>query len=259
MNKKAFTLAEVLITLGIIGIVAAMTMPTLIQKHQERETVTALKKFYSSISQAYQFVVQEYGAIENWGLKGSNDVDVTGENATEENKEIYTKSGSVYMDRFAPYLKLIKRCKANESSCFAPVVYKDLTGSKYMDMKQYSLDSAIMSDGMVISFEAFSSNCSRNLGNNTALQNVCGSVFVDINGLKGPNTLGKDMFSFYMTKHGIIPRGTSMQEGSYAFENNCRNIKTQAGFSCAAWVIYNENLDYLHCNDLSWDGKKKCK
>lgn len=39
-----FTLAEVLITLGIIGIAASMTMPSLIQNHKEKETVAKLKK-----------------------------------------------------------------------------------------------------------------------------------------------------------------------------------------------------------------------
>ena len=52
-DLPAFTLAEVLITLGIIGVVAAMTMPVLIQNHQEKVTVTRLKKAYSILSQAY--------------------------------------------------------------------------------------------------------------------------------------------------------------------------------------------------------------
>lgn len=43
LKKAAFTLAEVLITLGIIGVVAAMTMPSLIQNYQEKATVTKLK------------------------------------------------------------------------------------------------------------------------------------------------------------------------------------------------------------------------
>ena len=47
-NKNAFTLAEVLITLGIIGVVAAMTMPSLIASHKEKETVSKLKKVYST-------------------------------------------------------------------------------------------------------------------------------------------------------------------------------------------------------------------
>lgn len=48
--KKAFTLAEVLITLGIIGVVASMTMPSLISKYQERVFVERLKQTYSIFS-----------------------------------------------------------------------------------------------------------------------------------------------------------------------------------------------------------------
>ena len=49
---KAFTLAEILITLGVIGIVAAITMPTLIQNHKKKVAVTQLKATYSILSQA---------------------------------------------------------------------------------------------------------------------------------------------------------------------------------------------------------------
>lgn len=54
MKQKAFTLAEVLITLGIIGVVAAMTIPTLIGKYQEKQFKTAYKKAYSEFSRAFQ-------------------------------------------------------------------------------------------------------------------------------------------------------------------------------------------------------------
>ena len=50
--KSGFTLAEVLITLGIIGVVAAMTLPTLIQKNQETELTTRAKRMYSEVNQA---------------------------------------------------------------------------------------------------------------------------------------------------------------------------------------------------------------
>ena len=48
-NNKAFTLAEVLITLGIIGIIAAMTLPSLIQKQQKKMAANQLKVMYSDI------------------------------------------------------------------------------------------------------------------------------------------------------------------------------------------------------------------
>ena len=255
VNKRqvAFTLAEVLITLGVIGIVAAMTLPALIQRQQEKATVTALKKFYSVMSQAYQFATEEYGPIENWGLKGSLDVDMKDDYAT------YQNSGEIYLDRFAPYLKIVRRCKRNESNCFAPVEYKTLKGTLYLDMTTNTLGGAVMADGMVLSLEPFSENCTRSMGNSKALANTCGSIFVDINGDKNPNVLGRDMFSFYITKYGIVPRGTSLETDKFSFDKSCKNAKTQDGYACAAWVIYNENLDYLHCSDLGWNTKSKCK
>ena len=63
---KGFTLAEVLITLGIIGIVAALTIPTLISKYQERVTITRLKESYSMLAQAYQFGVNGNGSPASW-------------------------------------------------------------------------------------------------------------------------------------------------------------------------------------------------
>ena len=55
---KAFTLAEVLITIGIIGIVAALTLPNLIEEHQKKETSVKLQKMYSTLNQ----VIQKYSA-----------------------------------------------------------------------------------------------------------------------------------------------------------------------------------------------------
>lgn len=60
-KKSAFTLAEVLITLGIIGVVAAMTIPTLLAKYQEKQTVTKLKQTYSILSQAIRSVQEDVG------------------------------------------------------------------------------------------------------------------------------------------------------------------------------------------------------
>ena len=75
IRRVAFTLAEVLITLGIIGIVAAMTIPTLISKYTEKQTVTHLIKVYTTLSNAFQMVNAEYGPISTWGLKNTTSVD----------------------------------------------------------------------------------------------------------------------------------------------------------------------------------------
>ena len=67
--KKGFTLAEVLITLGIIGVVAAVTIPTLIQNYRKHVVETRLEKFYSMINQAIQLSESENGERGNWALQ----------------------------------------------------------------------------------------------------------------------------------------------------------------------------------------------
>jgi len=75
MNIKGFTLAEVLITLVIIGVISAITVPTIITKYQKEQTVTKLKKAYSSLSQTTARAISDYGPIKTWeiGLEGDTE------------------------------------------------------------------------------------------------------------------------------------------------------------------------------------------
>ncbi|MBP3924529.1 type II secretion system protein [bacterium] len=74
-KKVAFTLAEVLITLGIIGIVAAMTLPALITKYQKQVTVNRLKHAYSVLSQAVKLSEVYNGPIDNWDFPEERNTD----------------------------------------------------------------------------------------------------------------------------------------------------------------------------------------
>ena len=67
---KAFTLAEVLITLGVIGVVAAMTMPSVIKHYQQQATVSKVKKFYTTINQAIRQSEVENGSCSTWTRAG---------------------------------------------------------------------------------------------------------------------------------------------------------------------------------------------
>ena len=92
-SNSAFTLAEVLITLAIIGIVAAMTLPALIEKHQKRVVLTRLKKFYTGINQAVRMAEAEYGDCEYWDYPTNDDYE----------------SAKVFFDKYwAPYLNVIE-------------------------------------------------------------------------------------------------------------------------------------------------------
>ena len=71
LKRTAFTLAEVLITLGIIGIVASLTLPNIIYNYQKHVVETRLQKFYSTINQAVRLTEQDYGDRENWAQQGN--------------------------------------------------------------------------------------------------------------------------------------------------------------------------------------------
>lgn len=103
-KSNAFTLAEVLITLGIIGIVAAMTMPTLIQKNNNRVVETRLMKFYSAINQAIKMAEVDYGDKIYWweDVKGATiDKDGNPVPGSSDQEKWFNK----YL---APYMKILK-------------------------------------------------------------------------------------------------------------------------------------------------------
>ena len=105
----AFTLAEVLITLGIIGIVAAMTIPSLVQDYREKAQVTRVKKFYSVFSQAYTMALQDNGPFDTWGLSDSvQDIDESGNGIQSEeslaNADKFMQIMSKYLQKAGLFL-----------------------------------------------------------------------------------------------------------------------------------------------------------
>ena len=89
--KKAFTLAEVLITLGIIGVVAALTLPAVIQNYQKRSLEVATKKFYSVITQAVKQYMTDEGIDDLRGSSLSVSDDDSDEIADAKNDEFFKK------------------------------------------------------------------------------------------------------------------------------------------------------------------------
>ena len=71
---------------------------------------------------------------------------------------------------------------------------------------------------------------------------------------------GKNIFAFRAYPGQVVPEGVGIGDlagGKNNFKTSCRPDNT--GRYCACWVIYNKNMDYLHCaDDLSWDGKHQC-
>lgn len=103
--KKAFTLAEVLITLGIIGIIAAMTLPALIQRHTNKVVATRLKKFYTTFNEAILLAETKYGDRAYWYS------DVEGVELDEEGNPIMSTSqiNQWFQKYFSDYIVIKKK------------------------------------------------------------------------------------------------------------------------------------------------------
>lgn len=105
MNHQAFTLAEVLITIVVIGIVAAMTLPTVIQKHRKQVVETSLARFYTNIQQAVRLAEAEYGDKLYWDEMG-NSCTFKDENAENLECEEGSETALQWYNKYlAKYLK----------------------------------------------------------------------------------------------------------------------------------------------------------
>ncbi|MDR1327058.1 MAG: type II secretion system GspH family protein [Heliobacteriaceae bacterium] len=177
MKKKAFTLAEVLITLGIIGVVAALVMPGLIADYRNKETVVRLKKNYTVLNQLVARVYADYDD----SFEGIDYNDAWMVSAAKQ-QEILGKY-------FAPYLSPVKVCYKDPEACRMPNrvdVWQDFNGTKAVagssDTDSYA--TFVMPDGSTIYMSA---------------PFVYGQDYemlfmVDTNGPKAPNVLGFDVF-----------------------------------------------------------------
>jgi prepilin-type N-terminal cleavage/methylation domain-containing protein len=233
---RGFTLAEVLITLGIIGVVAALTLPSLVASYKERETIVRLKKVYSVFSQAYQLAIHENDTANNWDLIASDS----------------PQGAQNLMDILTPYLNFSKQC-GNQPGCWPDGYLKRLDSNDQDINKRANSVKAVLADGTLVDIIIRSANCTSIRGTSKHLNEICAFLLVDVNGFKPPYQYSKDNFGFYLTKEAIIPIGTQ-DETTYPF-SNCYT----EGLGCTAWIIVNDNMDYLHCDDLTWDSKTKCK
>ena len=219
--KRAFTLAEVLITLGIIGIVAAMTLPSLIGKYQKKETVAQLQKAYTVLNQAFRQAEAENESSEYWN-ESSNQASV------------------IFEKYWKPYLKSPQICISFTNYCGyqKQQPWKQLRGNNddycVLLSSNYRL-SMTLADGQfvsIISGSGYDVNDKR--------------MIVDLNGPRKPNILGRDTFLFTrVSGKGILPYG--YQENSGTVNNDCS--KSGKGYMCAAKII-KENWEIN--NDYPW-------
>lgn len=183
-QKQGFTLAEVLITLGVIGIVAALTIPTLINSYQKQTYVTQLKKAYLQFTEALKLLTKDYDC--------PNNIKCTGIFGTGT-------SNQAAGDEIVKYFKIVKNCRTDENGCFSNNVSADYNGISPRTDAYDSTDvyRFITADGTSFYIDNMQNDCMTQINDNLS---QCGEIFVDVNGpSKGPNNIGRDIFYFYIT------------------------------------------------------------
>ncbi len=229
-NYAGFTLAEVLIVLGIIGTVAALTIPSLINKTNEKENIASWKKMYSVMSQVWMEIVQDNGGsvgglFNTTGYELSND----------------------YGDLIFNKLSTLKKCPAastgdSEGECWHKSYEFYTLNKKPINVAYTNTDRAILKDGMFLLIGAISNSCSTNSEN-------CFYFGVDVNGKKGPNVQGRDIF--YGNGKGagrITPHVLTREPSDSSDDYNCIESSTSTSISqgqgCSKLAILCDGVDY---------------
>ena len=180
---KGFTLAEVLITLVIIGVIAAMTIPTLINKTDKQEFVSRFKKNYASFSQALNLAQAQNGLLTGWDWSSRENGFDTVENI------------------ILPHLQVAENCKYT-TNCKINYAFKKKDNTSWVDLKTNTTHyKFVLNDGTVFALNVVPSCVENN--------SRCIDVHFDVNGSKGPNKWGLDIFTLevFPFTNDVMPRG----------------------------------------------------
>lgn len=212
----AFTLAEVLVTLGIIGVVSALTVPALMRNHQKTTYVTQLHKVYNEVSQAAQMVLTDSNAV---SLKESR----------------LKRSGIENFLR--TYFKTTKVCLGGTADeCFASE-YANITGSTIRTRGIIGSTGVNNPSAAAILASGASIYIEYNGGSDDSGAEILYRVVTDVNGPQGPNILGRDLFDFILSSDGTASAGGDIETKAANFSSKCSDATSLNYGYCFAKIV----------------------
>ena len=205
-----------------------MTIPSVINAQHDKEILARLKKSYSILSQTLMTSQAFNGSYTGWGLQ---------DNSNNSSKHTYD-------NYISPYIKSMKRC-INEAGCWTSERTKAFdgrttaTGAFDSGMGQNNV-TFVLADGSIVSMDIYGNDAESVFGVTENLVYPTLTFAVDINGDKGPNQLGQDVFMFILTTNGLVPAGIDNSSA------NCfkGSTDTYAGYDCAAEVLKTNSVQY---------------
>lgn len=209
MKKFGFTLAEVLITLGIVGVVAALTAPALVKNSGQAKIGPSLMRFVNTWEVACQQLM--------------NDEDLSRLNSLGT----FTDQNPKLLSHLSKYMIMtpLPAADANAYRYYPP------DGSGNGSKIQFPNQSYQLKDGSII-WAQFQNLASDDIREMAGIKTMMGAIMIDINGLKGNNRTGKEVFMFDVADSGkLIPYGSNMFKALYngTFVNQC-SLTTKKGY-----------------------------
>ena len=206
-----------------------MTIPTVISNIDKRDRYSGLLKAISVLNGASARIRMENGNSMA-GLATNSDT---------------------FMNLFVTYLKPIKICNTNDYSCYleSTDTVHELKGGTYERTEILKYPKIVTNDGFVYIFYLLDSSCNESSYQRNGNGERCGGTYGDINGTKGPNTVGKDIFLISVNKYNVTPHWdmsvTTNTPKTYCNENASRASGTSYnGHSCGARAITDGGIKY---------------
>ena len=228
MKRKflAFTISEILIVMTIIGVVAALTVPDLVNSAGNRANISRLKKVYSQLNEAQTRAVSVYGPVGEWFQSGFGG-----------------DCSKSYFDRVTEFVKIQNICRDAANNCASDEKVKYMSEEDTVSYNDNAyVPQAILADGAaIISLDFAYKYCNNNDAASGAVD-YCGQIIVDTDGPhRGKNTLGIDIFPLAITNQGVLPADSA----DYLKSNLDKCVYYG---SCSAWVLEKNNMDYTLVN-----------
>ncbi len=215
-RKVAFTLAEVLITLGIIGVVAILTVPNLVSNYQKKVYVTQLQKGYSQLQQAFALAMADDEVEDMRDTVLMNNIPIDGYFHSDFDVK-------PFVSELKKYMKISKFCEPTgdpqNNSCFS-AEYKNFLGeTPDPEFRRLNRLKIYTPSGITYTFHE--------LGIRSGNSFFIGGIEIDVNGDKKPNRLGYDLFSVVLLYNGdLIFPGSQLWADSYGSHWSSDGIST---------------------------------
>lgn len=227
-NKfKAFTLAEVLLVVAIIGITAAIALPNLSQSVDEDKYVMLAKTTYNELDSGFTRM------LTNKSIK---------EIIADAGATTNAAASEAVVNELSKYIKMGTNCGTRIQQCHN-------SSKKYVEYDGSSIEDKTFGESFTNTGAAFTlpSGAVVVVMADVRADYDFTRIYFDVDGAKGPSKKGVDIFGAFTNSNTDGLELPSIYGG-----------ELDTTYDTLTWILANDNMDYLHCNDLNWSTKHQC-